>query len=240
MASTSTFGQKVVRFLEDLHPETRLPRGVSLLDPYQQPEVMDTVRKYYQRYYADRRPRVFLWGINPGRLGAGITGIPFTDPVALTRVAKIPNDFSQKPEASAMFVHEVMEAFGGIKAFTRSFFLTSVCPLGFVKGGKNYNYYDDPLLQKRMTPFIIRSIERQMAFGVRSDVAICLGEGKNYQVLQALNQEHGWFGQLVGLPHPRFVMQYRRTSKTEYILRYVDLLNELEKAPRTRLPASHP
>lgn len=233
MSPSNSFGDQVVRFLRDLNPSVRLPKGVSLLDPYKQPEVMEILQRYYYKFYADRRSRVFIWGINPGRLGAGITGIAFTDPVALSQVARIANPFQQKPESSATFVHEVIEAFGGIKAFTRAFFLTAVCPLGFVKGGKNYNYYDDKLLQKRMMPFIVRSIESQLTFGARNDVAICLGEGKNLEVLKSLNSEHRWFNHLIGLPHPRFVMQYRRKSKDEYIRRYMEVLKEVEKAPKS-------
>lgn len=227
MATPVTFGEQVVRFLGDLHPAVRLPKGISLLDPYRQKEVMELVQQYYSRYYADNRKRVFIWGINPGRLGAGITGIPFTDPPALLQVAGIPNLFVQKPESSATFVHEVMGAFGGIKAFTKSFYMTSVCPLGFVNEGKNFNYYDDPLLQKRMTPFIVQSMERQLAFGARRDVAICLGEGKNLHVLSTLNEKYSWFNQLIGLPHPRFVMQYRRKGKSDFIRRYVAVLQEV-------------
>ena len=228
MATKLTFGEQVIRFLGDLHPSARLPKGISLLNPYRQKEVMELVQQYYSQYYADTRRRVFIWGINPGRLGAGITGIPFTDPPALSQVAGIPNPFVQKPESSATFVHEVMGAFGGIKAFTTSFYMTSVCPLGFVNEGKNFNYYDDPLLQKRMTAFIVQSIERQLEFGARSDVAICLGEGKNLHVLSTLNEKHRWFEQLIGLPHPRFVMQYRRKEKPNFIRRYISVLQEVK------------
>ena len=34
----------------------------------------------YQKFFSDNNQRVFVLGINPSRLGGGITGIPFTEP----------------------------------------------------------------------------------------------------------------------------------------------------------------
>jgi hypothetical protein len=91
-----------------------------------------------------------------------------------------------------------------------------------------------------MLPFIFESIEKQLEFGARTDVAICLGEGKNLDVLGDLNEKYRWFDRLVGLPHPRFVMQYRRKEKPEYIQRYLSVLHELKKAPRSKRVAKKP
>src|SRR5574337_1607266 len=60
----------------------QLPPGVAVLDPLRgehAAEVRRVVREFHRRFYADERPRLLALGINPGRLGAGSTGLPFTD-----------------------------------------------------------------------------------------------------------------------------------------------------------------
>ncbi len=64
------------------------PRGVEVLNPYLDDEVMKLCKIFYDKYYNDDRGRVFIVGINPGRFGAGITGIPFTDPVVLEKIVE--------------------------------------------------------------------------------------------------------------------------------------------------------
>src|SRR5687768_18158258 len=46
-------------------------------------------------------------------------------------------------------------AYGGCDKFYSDFFITAVSPLGFVKNGKNVNYYDDRELLYAVTPFKI-------------------------------------------------------------------------------------
>ena len=65
---------------------------------------MAALTAFYQKYYTDSQPRNFMFGINPGRFGAGITGVPFTDPVRLETECGIQNDFPKKQELSAQFV----------------------------------------------------------------------------------------------------------------------------------------
>jgi hypothetical protein len=77
-----------------------------------------------------------------------------------------------------------------------------------------------------MTSFIVESISAQIAAGADRKLAISLGEGKNYQFLTALNNQHGWFERIAALPHPRFVMQYKRTQMRHYIENYIELLCE--------------
>jgi hypothetical protein len=47
---------------------------------------MKICSSFYQKYYADNKKRSLIIGINPGRFGAGVTGIPFTDPIRLKRI----------------------------------------------------------------------------------------------------------------------------------------------------------
>src|SRR5207237_5309002 len=133
---------------------------------------------------------------NPGRFGAGITGITFTDPVALGDDCGIPNHLPRRRELSSIFVYDVVNALGGATTFYRDFFLSAVCPLGFTRGGLNLNYYDDTRLARAVTPFIVSSVEKHLAFGGRRDHVVILGRGQNAKFFQALNTEHGWFAEV--------------------------------------------
>ena len=210
-----------MEYFEAIEPGWELPDGVELLFPYDNPETMAAMRLFYSRYYSDARPRIFVFGINPGRFGAGITGVPFTDPIRLAEDCGIENAFQKKAELSSQFVYEVVHAYGGPEAFYRDIYITSVCPLGFTKDGKNYNYYDDRRLEKAVEPYIIDNIVRQKAIGALEETAVCLGEGQNYKYFTKINDEHGFFKTIVPLPHPRWVMQYRRRRMEEFKERYL-------------------
>lgn len=216
-----SFGSRIYRFYTRLVPP-RLPAGVRAMNPYLDPVARRYVRKYLDAFYDDARPRLLAFGINPGRFGSGITGVTFTDPVVLANVCGIANDLPRRRELSSVFIYEFIERFGGIHAFTQRCFLTAVAPLGFTRGGVNLNYYDVPALARACTHFIEDSVERHVAIGGRRDRAIVLGAGANLKFLARLNERHGWFERLVGLDHPRFIMQYRRKRVGEYLDRYVE------------------
>ncbi|MGE5457694.1 MAG: uracil-DNA glycosylase family protein, partial [Methanococcaceae archaeon] len=71
---------------------------------------------------------------------------------------------------------------------------------------------------------IIRSIRNQLKFGIINDLCFCMGTGKNARYLTELNEREHFFGKIVPLEHPRFVMQYRTKRKQEYIDKYMQLL----------------
>ena len=186
---------------------------------------MEVCKIFYKKFYNDRNKRVLILGINPGRYGAGITGIPFTDPIKLETLFGISNDLPKKPELSAEFIHAMIAAYGGYGRFFGRFFINSVSPLGFVAAGKNLNYYDTPLLKSSLEPFIRRSVGNLLKLGIYRDVVYCLGEGENYKFIQRINAEEKWFGKIIPLAHPRFIMQYRRKFLSEYIGDFVQKLN---------------
>jgi hypothetical protein len=72
--------------------------------------------------------------------------------------------------------------------------------------------------------FITESLKLQIEFGVERDVCFCLGTGQNFKFLTQLNNERGFFGKIIPLEHPRFVMQYKSKEKYLYIRKYVDKL----------------
>jgi len=202
-----------------------LPRGVSLLLPYQDAEVQKILEAFYYKFYADTRPRCLILGINPGRFGAGITGIPFTDSKRLKNDCGIDTPLDSY-ETSSEFVYKVVERYGGATAFYGDFLINSISPVGFVKDGKNFNYYDDKTFMKRLEPYIAAQMAHLLKLPINCREVICFGEGKNYQALHAFNQRHGWFGNIRPLAHPRYIMQYKRKQIDFYLDQYmIELAN---------------
>ena len=219
------FGDSAFNFLKNLKPEFDLPDGIYCLLPFENPEVVKLNKTFYRKYYDDNVSRRMIIGINPGRFGSGVTGISFTDPVKLENKLGIKNSFLKRTELSSDFIYNVIDNFGGPEKFYQQFYITAVCPIGFVRDSKNINYYDDRELSESVYRFIIENIELQLTFGIDRSVAFCLGEGENFKFLNRLNNEHGFFQKIVPLAHPRFIMQYRRKFLTEYVKGYLNELN---------------
>jgi len=216
----TVLAESIINFYRFLEPP-RLPKGIEILFPQKSEEVMKVVETFFYKFYNDTNPRHLIFGINPGRFGAGTTGINFTAPKQLKEICGIDHCFKSQTELSAEFIYESIQAFGGIKNFYENYFITSVSPLGFVTNGLNLNYYDDKNLQNAVTPFIISSIQKQIALGFKTDFCICIGGDKNLKFFSALNKEYKFFDEIVPLPHPRFIMQYRRKQKEIYIQQYL-------------------
>lgn len=221
-----TFGEKAIEFHLNLNPPDGLPDGIEWINNFGQEDTQTTIRQFFTKYFSDDGERLFLVGINPGRFGAGLTGVGFTDPIFLYERCGIENSFEKKHELSSQFIYEVIEAYGGVESFYRRHFFTSILPLGLLKNGKNYNYYDDKMTLQATEPWAIKTLERQLEFGARRDKVICIGMGKNYKYLSELNARRGWFGEVIPLPHPRWVMQYRRKRMEEFVGEYLVHLSE--------------
>lgn len=219
-----TFADKVNNFNKNLVLNSKLPDGVQAMNPFNDPIAFQLASTFYKKYYNDNNKRKLILGINPGRLGAGLTGIPFTDPVKLEDICNISNDLQKKTEPSAGFIYDMIESFGGPQKFYNKYFINSVSPLGFIKEGINYNYYDSKELELAVEPFVIDSLRKIINFGIDSSVCFCLGNGNNFKYLKKLNQQQGFFEHLVPLPHPRWVVQYQRKRYDEFIGMYLEKL----------------
>jgi len=215
----STFSSRMLRFYREL-ASPRVPAGVEVMNPYKSARVMGYVRRFLHQYFADNEPRVLVFGINPGRFGAGITGITFTDPVALADFCGVANHLKRKRELSSVFIYDFINRSYGVHAFYRRFFLSAVCPLGFTRAGLNLNYYDVPALARAVEPFIVTSIRKHISMGGRTDHAIVIGKHKNLQFVERLNEEHGFFETIEAVEHPRSIMQYRRRHLEKHLAEY--------------------
>jgi hypothetical protein len=219
----------IISFLTNLSPKFRLPEGVEIMNPFREELSLDMAKQFYNKFYDDSNKRVFIFGINPGRLGGGITGIPFTDPLKLETICGIPNTLSKKAELSADFIYKMIAAYGGVNQFYSRYFFTAVCPLGFTKNGKNMNYYDDRKLAEEAEIFITDCIEQQIQSLETYNTCFCLGEGANYKYLSQHNERKKYFKTIIPLAHPRFIMQYRRKNLEEYIDQYLNTFKAIEQ-----------
>lgn len=223
-----TFSDKAVPYFLNLYAPSGLPKNIQVLNPYKNDNVRKITKNFYKKFYNDNNKRTFIIGINPGRFGGGITGISFTDPVALREKCGISNDLGKKKELSSEFVYLVIESFGGTNKFFSKYFLTALYSLAFLKDRKNFNYYDDKALLKKIKPHLIKSLEKQIDFGCRDDIVICLGK-KNAEFLHEVNLELKYFKEIKVLNHPRFIMQYRRRYLKNYINEYLQVLSQVNK-----------
>ncbi len=212
-----------------------LPVGVHVLDPLRgenSAEVQRIVHDFHRKYFNDDRPRKLMLGINPGRLGAGSTGLCFTDTKRCESDLGLAVKGFRTHEPSSDFFYRVVRAMGGADAFYRDVYVQAICPLGFTLEGPkgspvNLTYYDDRALQEPITPFVVHWLKKLIATGMRTDVVFCIGTGKNLAYLHTLNEKHRFFERIAPLEHPRFIMQYKAKSVQTYVSKYVDALNEV-------------
>lgn len=225
-----TFATKVIDFYSTLEFNGTLPSGISIMNPFKEnSEIIPVITKFYGKFYNDNYQRHLILGINPGRFGAGVTGIPFTDTKRLSDICGLSINGLTTFETSSVFVYEMIDEFGGTEKFYSNFYISSVSPLGFTAEGKNgrevnFNYYDSKKLTEAVYDFMIRTIEQQLEFGIKRDVCFCLGTGKNFKFISELNKKLKYFDNIVPLEHPRYIMQYKSKQKQLYITKYVQEL----------------
>jgi hypothetical protein len=234
----TTFADKIISFNKQLHFSGVLPVGIRIMNPFKESEqAIQVSTAFYRKYYNDNRPRFLIVGINPGRFGAGVTGIPFTDTKRLVNECGISYTGKETHEPSSVFVYEMIEAFGGVRKFYEEFYINSICPLGFIslnEAGKevNYNYYDSKELTNAVYDFIIENIKTQIALGIETDICYCFGTGKNEKFLRALNAKKKFFKRIIALEHPRFIMQYKAKTKQFYIDKYLSAFSQANNYPK--------
>lgn len=223
-----TFASKAINYFAHLQVPSSLPSGIEVLNPYKFHDVNSAVEKFFNTFYNDNQKRIFILGINPGRFGGGLTGISFTDPVALRRHCGIDNQLGNKEELSSKFIYKIIKLFGGVNKFFSKFFLSALFPLALIRNGKNYNYYDDKNLFLSLKPHLVNSLISQFKFGAENDIVICLGK-KNSEFLTELNKELCLFNEVITLEHPRYIMQYRKKNLNFYLKRYTDTFDNTLK-----------
>jgi len=228
-----TFGEKVILFFEELEFQGFLPQGISIMNPFREnPQIIPVISRFYSKFYNDNRSRHLILGINPGRFGAGVTGIPFTDTKRLEEKCGLTIPGLQTFETSSVFVYLMIDEYGGTDKFYSDFYISSVSPLGFTSSGingreVNFNYYDSKKLTDAVYDFMIKKIDQQLEFGIERDICFCLGTGKNFKFILELNKKFKYFDKIVPLEHPRYVMQYKSKQKQRYIGKYIEEFSKI-------------
>ena len=226
---TPTIGQRIITFNKGLQYTGKLPEGVAVLNPYlDNPETLQVMTSFYDKYYNDQAPRKFIIGINPSRHGAGVTGVPFTDTKHLENDCGIPMLSARTHEVSSVFVYDMIAQYGGVSAFYKDYYINSPFPLAIVRKNAqgnwlNANYYDDPELFALTRSYMIETLQKHIALGLETNKVFVLGK-KNATYLDKLNQEANLFQEMVVLEHPRYIEQYKSKEKQLYIDKFITLL----------------
>lgn len=223
---TKTIADKIIEFNHKLQYTGKLPDGFRVLNPYlDNPETMSVMKAFYTKYYNDTSPRRFIIGINPGRYGAGTTGVPFTDTKRLESVCGIRMESAKTHEVSSVFVYDMIAAYGGAKSFYSNFYINSPFPLAIIRKTKNgnwlnANYYDDKDLFEMVKEFMIISLRKHIELGLDTSEVYILGK-KNADFIHKLNKDTKLFNRVVILEHPRFIQQYKSKEQQLYIDKYL-------------------
>ncbi|NWG29664.1 MAG: DUF4918 family protein [Ignavibacteriaceae bacterium] len=219
-----SFSDKAIDYFCKLKLPKATSGSIKIINPYESAGTKSIIRKFYSKFYNDDDDRIFIIGINPGRFGGGLTGISFTDPVALREHCLIENNFGNRKELSSTFVYSVAKHFGGTKKFFSRVFLTALYPFAITKEGKNYNYYDEISLFNLLRIEIVKNISKQVGFGASRELAVLLGK-KNADYFLPINEEHKFFKRIIVLEHPRYIMQYKLKQIDKYVKKYLEAIN---------------
>lgn len=218
------FSDKAIKYFTKLKTTDNINTGIDIINPYESNAVKRVVKEFFNKFYNDNNKRIFIIGINPGRFGGGVTGISFTDPIALTEHCGINNNLGNVKELSSKFIYKMIMAYGGADKFYSKVFLTALYPLALIKDGKNFNYYDDKSVAVILRNEIIQNIKTQISFGANNEIAIILGK-KNADYFLSINKEFNFFRRIVVLEHPRYIMQYKSKQINAYIEKYLALIS---------------
>lgn len=228
---SKTFAEHIKAFNQQLHYAGKLPKDFQVMNPFiDNPETIQVMQAFYDKYYNDSNERKFIIGINPSRHGAGITGIPFTDTKRLEAVCGIKMQSAHTHEISSVFMYDVIAAYGGAKDFYKQFYINSPFPLALVRETSrgqllNANYYDDDTLFQDVKDFMIESLRKQISFGLDTSEVFILGK-KNATFINQLNHDAKLFDKLTVLEHPRYIQQYKSKQKQQYIDKYKLVLGD--------------
>lgn len=221
---------KIIKFNSTLNYNGSLPKGFEVLNPFKENlETMQVVKAFYTKFYNDNKQRKFILGINPGRNGAGVTGIPFTDTKRLESECGIQMKSAHTHEISSVFIYEMINAFGGVQKFYNEYYINSPFPLAILQNAPNKdwlkaNYYDDNTLFEDVKSFMITTLKEQISWGLDVSEVFVLGK-KNATFIAKINKEAQLFKKLTVLEHPRYIQQYKSKEKQLYIDKYLNALS---------------
>lgn len=175
------------------------------------------IELFYNTFYSNSFPKIVICGINPGRFGAGKTGIPFMDFDTLTEIFPELNK-NGETERSSQFMKSLMHLFNGYNNFFDKFYLTNYSFLGFVRESRNQNYYTLPVNAQKL---ISQNFLNEMNI-IKPNYIIALSvdvfnDIKNINLNKDIN--------VLRLPHPFFCSF--PSLRPEYLAKYFNTLKKI-------------
>lgn len=229
--SMSNFADKIIAYYHQLELTEELDSNLRVMNPYRDNVlVRDTVEEFYTHFFSDSKKRQLIVGINPGRLGAGVTWIPFTDTKRLEENCGIHIPDVKSHEPSSVFVYQLIKSYGGPQKFYQDFYINSDCPLGFLRKNEkenwvNCNYYDFESLFKTVKDFIVTNLKKQIDCGTDTTTCFVLGK-KNAKYLKRINAKEKLFDKIVTFNHPRYIVQYKSKQSQSFAGAYAAALRK--------------
>lgn len=200
--------------------------GIDILNGYRSNK--NNIKKFYKYFYKNKYPKIVLCGINPGRNGAGKTGIPFIDFDTLREIFLTifgQSDIVSEKENSAQFIKYLIEHFeGNYTDFFEKIYLTNYSFLGYTKGNDNLNYFELPPNAKG---FIDEMFVYEMNV-IKPNVIIPLSEEVEKSLILIKQKGLINFATDSRLPHPRYCFFPSRIKikSDEYLARLNNYLIE--------------
>ncbi|HIP11449.1 MAG TPA: DUF4918 family protein [Arcobacter sp.] len=178
----------------------------------------ENVKRFNEKYYDGYYPKTVLCGINPGKNGAGKTGVPFLDFSSLSKL--IDGVVSADTERSAQFFYDIAEEIDAEK-FYRSFYVTNISWIGFTKDGNNKNYYE---LSDSVKDFIYDAFKYEMSV-VAPKTIISLSQ----EVKKTVNNifKSSGINTSASLPHPNYCAFPKNYEKCK--MQYIEMLAQYIK-----------
>lgn len=181
---------------------------------------LELVHRYYQKVYSTEAKRVILCGINPGKNGAGKTGIPFLDFRAVSHLLSYIGQDDR--EQSAQFILSIINEIGS-ESFYRNVYMTNISWFGFTKDGNNLNYYDLP---SPLPTIFTDSFIKEMDI-VQPKVIVPLSKEVEQTLQQMIKNGRLRYPLAERLPHPYDCSIGKRATKYKQI--YVKKITNLIK-----------
>ena len=182
----------------------------------------NNIAKYYERYVSEKPNKIVLCGLNPGRFGAGLTGVPFIDFKSLSEM--IPEVDRQETENSAQFFFEVIKKIG-VEKFYENCYVTNVSKFGYSRksSSKNVNYPELPEIAQN---WLFQKFIDEMNL-IKPKLIIPLS--KNVEGTLKMLSQNQQLNFKIGdrLNHPSWIMIYRQKDENKWIKKYVDRISEL-------------
>jgi hypothetical protein len=219
-----TIAQEYFDFYEifkEKYSETLRSRNIKILSDFI--DNKNNIIEFHKKYIEPNSPKIVICGINPGRNGAGLTGIPFIDFESLSNM--LPGIKENDWEQSAKFFFSVVQGFG-IEIFYKNFHVTNISWFGFsrIDKSKNVNYFEKDI-STEIAIYLIDKFVEEMDL-INPDYIIPLSKTVLYE-LENLKKQKKIRAEIgTCLNHPSWVVAYRRKDLSTWRQKYIDTFSK--------------